>query len=221
MISQSVSWSVGRSACQSVIQSVARRVDQPVRQLVSRSVGQPVSQSVSQSVGRSASQSVGQSVGGSACQSVGRSVGPSVGQSVSRSVGQLVIQSLIFLFIYLVFFSLLFSSVFVTKVTRLRASYVTFESVRVEWNPVPELFVLRYKILVQNTYFSHFVAWNVNSTLIEDLHSNTSYVIKVFPVHGLSVEGIHQDSSQSIIVTTKADRGKLIFNLTCNKQPKC
>ena len=85
---------------------------------------------------------------------------------------------------------------------------------------MPELFVLRYKVLVQNTYFSHFVAWNVNSTLIEGLHSNTSYVIKVFPVHGLSVEGIPPDSSQSIIVTTKADRGKLIFNLACNKEPR-
>ena len=85
---------------------------------------------------------------------------------------------------------------------------------------MPELFVLRYKVLVQNTYFSHFVAWNVNSTLIEGLNSNTSYVIKVFPVHGLSVEGIPPDSSQSIIVTTKADRGKLIFNLACNKESR-
>ena len=92
---------------------------------------------------------------------------------------------------------------------------MTFESVRVEWNPVPELFVLGYKVLVQNTHFSQFVAWNVHSTLIEGLHSNTPYVIEVFPVHGLSVEGIPPDSSQSIIVTTKADRGKLIFNREC------
>ena len=85
---------------------------------------------------------------------------------------------------------------------------MTFESVRVEWNPVPELFILGYKVLVQNTSLSQFVAWNVNSTLMEGLPSNTPYVITVFPVHGLAIEGIPPDSSQSIIVTTEADRGK-------------
>ena len=85
---------------------------------------------------------------------------------------------------------------------------MTFESVRVEWNPVPELFILGYKVLVQNTSFIQFVPWNVNSALMKGLHSNTLYVIKVFPIHGLAVEGIPPDSSQSIIVTTEADRGK-------------
>ena len=95
---------------------------------------------------------------------------------------------------------------------------MTFESVHVEWNPVPELFILGYKVLVQNTSFSKFVAWNVNSTLIEGLHSNTPYFITVFPVHGLAVEGIHPDSSQSIIVTTEADRGeKLLISVTSSK----
>lgn len=91
-----------------------------------------------------------------------------------------------------------------------------------EWNPVPELFILGYKVLVQNTSFSQFVAWNVNSTLIESLHSNTSYVIKVFPVHGLPVEGIPPESFQSIIVTTKADRGKKLFlNVLVMNNKKC
>jgi len=86
--------------------------------------------------------------------------------------------------------------------------YVTFESVRVEWKPVPELFILGYKVLVQNTSLSQFVAWNVNSILMEGLHSNTLYVITVFPVHGLAIKRIPPDSSQSIFVTTEADRGK-------------
>ena len=95
-----------------------------------------------------------------------------------------------------------------TKLTGLRASYVTFETVRVEWNPVPEFFILGYNVLVQNTSFSQLVAWNVNSTLIEGLRSNTPYVVTVFPVHGLAIEGIPPESSQSIIVTTGTDRGK-------------
>ena len=85
---------------------------------------------------------------------------------------------------------------------------MTFESLSLEWNPVPELFILGYKVRVQNTSLSQFVNSNVNSILIEGLLSNTSYVIKVFPVHGLLIEGIPPDSSQSIIVTTKADQGK-------------
>ena len=105
-------------------------------------------------------------------------------------------------------FSLLRSSVFVTKLTGLRAIYVTFDSVRVEWNPVPELFILGYKVLVQNTSFSQFVPWNVNSTIMEGLHSFTPYVITVFPVHGLVIEGVAPHSSQSIVVTTEANPGK-------------
>jgi len=98
-------------------------------------------------------------------------------------------------------------TIFMAKLTGLRATYVTFESVRVEWKPVPELFILGYKVLVPNT-FSQFVPWNVNSTLMEGLHSNTSYVVTVFPVHGLAIKGIPPDSSQSIIVTTEADQGQ-------------
>jgi len=95
-----------------------------------------------------------------------------------------------------------------TKLTGLRASYVTFESVRIEWKPVPELFILGYKVLVQDTSFSQFVVWNVNSLLIEGLLSNTPYVITVFPVHGLVIEGVGPHSSQSIVVTTGANPGK-------------
>ena len=122
--------------------------------------------------------------------------------SLSQSVSRWCIH------LFTCFFSLLCSSVFVTKLSGLRATYVTFESVRIEWNPVPELFILGYKVLVQNTSFSQFVPWNVYSTLMKGLHSNSSYVIKVFPVHGLAVEGILPDSSQSIIVNTDEDRGK-------------
>ncbi|XP_078344041.1 uncharacterized protein LOC144629687 [Oculina patagonica] len=80
-------------------------------------------------------------------------------------------------------------TIFVTKLTGLRASYLTFESVRVDWNLVPELFVLGYKVQVQNTSFSLFVAWNISSAHVNGLHSNTAYVIEVFPVHGLTAEG--------------------------------
>jgi len=144
-------------------------------------------------------------------ESMNKSINQSFFHSFSQSIIYVSIYSLVFLFFCFCFFSLsllLYYSVFVTNLTGLKATYLTFESVRVEWNPVPELFILGYKVLVQNTSFSQFVAWNVNSTLIESLHSNTSYVIKVFPVHGLPVEGIPPESFQSIIVTTKEDRGK-------------
>ena len=127
--------------------------------------------------------------------------------SVIHSVSQSVSQSFIDVSVYLVF---------VTRITGLRATYVTSKSVRVEWKPVPERFILGYKVLVQNTSFSHFVVWNLNSTLMEGLHSNTLYVITVFPVHGLATEGIPPDSSQSIIVTTEADRGKTWACKACN-----
>ena len=92
---------------------------------------------------------------------------------------------------------------------------MTFDTVRVDWNPVSELFILGYKVLVQNTSFNQFVAWNVSSAYVKGLHSNTSYVIKVFPVHGLTVEETATRSSQSIIVDTKPVQGKkMLLNVT-------
>ena len=86
---------------------------------------------------------------------------------------------------------------------------MTFETVRVEWNPAPELFILGYKVLVQNTSIRQLVAWNISSAYVEGLHSNTTYVIKVFPVHGLTVEELANENSQGIFVTTKPVQGKI------------
>ena len=64
---------------------------------------------------------------------------------------------------------------------------------------------------------SQFVPSNMNSTFMEGLHSSTPYVITMFPVHGLAIEGIPPNSSQSIIVT---DRGKTWKRRACNRKKK-
>ena len=102
---------------------------------------------------------------------------------------------------------LFFFLVSVSKLRGLRAGYVTFESVLVYWNSSPEPFILGYRVLIENTKFSEWVAWNKSFIHIDGLHSNTNYVIKVYPVHGLTDEQRGVSSSQSINVTTDPDRG--------------
>ena len=95
-----------------------------------------------------------------------------------------------------------------SKLSGLRTSRVTFDSVRVDWTLVPELFIFGYRVLVQNTSFNKLVAWNKSFTDITGLHSNFTYVIKVYPVHGLTDKWSSAASSQNITVTTKTEKGK-------------
>jgi len=81
----------------------------------------------------------------------------------------------------------------------------------VDWTPVPEPFILGYRVLVQNTLFSNLVAWNESFIRIGGLHSNTTYIIKVYPVHGLKDERSSDATAQNITVTTEPDRGKSIL----------
>lgn len=105
-------------------------------------------------------------------------------------------------------FLLFLVSVFVSKLRGLRTSNVTFESVLVDWEPVPEPFILGYRVLVKNNSLSKLVAWNKSFINIDGLHSNSSYVIEVYPVHGLLDEQrIDPARVQSITVMTEIDRG--------------
>lgn len=111
----------------------------------------------------------------------------------------------------------LFTSVFVSKPTDLKASKVTFKSVRVDWNPVPESFILGYRVLVQNIPLDETLPWNKTYANIAGLRSNTTYIISVIPVHGLTDKKYPAGNAGSIIITTKKELGKLsglrFFNL--------
>lgn len=103
-------------------------------------------------------------------------------------------------------------SVFVSNLTGLRASEVTFKSFRVDWNPVSESFILGYRINVQNVRLSELIVpWNVTYAHIEGLRGNTTYTISVLPFHGLTVEEIPGENEESIIITTKPEPGKQLF----------
>ena len=106
------------------------------------------------------------------------------------------------------FFSLPFASVFVSRPTGLRTSNITTTSVRVEWNPVQERFILGYKVLVQNIPLNQTLPWNKTSALVAGLLSNTKYIISVLPVHGLTLEEHPAGNTASITVTTKCEPGK-------------
>ena len=97
--------------------------------------------------------------------------------------------------------------VFVSRPTGLRASYVTQRSVRVDWNPALEKFIVGYRVFVQNIPFNETLPWNKNSARVAGLSSNTRYIISVVPVHGLSDEEHPAENSASIIVTTKREQG--------------
>lgn len=99
---------------------------------------------------------------------------------------------------------------FVSTPTGLKISNVTFTSIRVDWLPVPERFILGYRILVQNVPLSETVSWNQTYVNVTGLSSNTRYVIGVLPVHGLTDEEHPIGNAASIIVTTKREPGKRI-----------
>lgn len=102
---------------------------------------------------------------------------------------------------------LTFASVFVSRPAGLRTSNVTFTSFRVDWNPVPERFILGYRVLVQNISFNETLPWKKTYTNVLGLRSNTKYTVSVIPVHGLT-DGEHPaENAASIIVTTKREPG--------------
>ena len=105
----------------------------------------------------------------------------------------------------------MFSSVFVSRPTGLRSSNVTLTSVRVDWNPVPERFILGYKVLVKNFPLNKTIHWYKNYAHITSLRSNTKYIISILPFHGLTDEEHPTGNAASIIVKTKKEPGKTIF----------
>ena len=121
-------------------------------------------------------------------------------------------KKLSFSFTYLLL--ILFASVFVSRPTGLKTNNVTFTSVRLDWNPVPERFILGYRILVQNIPLNATIPWNKTSALITGLCSNTRYTISVLPVHGLTDEEYLVGSAASIIVTTLREPGKKYFRVS-------
>lgn len=107
----------------------------------------------------------------------------------------------------------LFASVFVSRPTGLRSSNVTLTSVRVDWNPVQERFILGYKILVQNIPLNETLSWNTTYADVIGLRSNTRYVISVLPVHGLTDEEHPTGNAAKIIVTTMQEPGKILRSI--------
>lgn len=102
----------------------------------------------------------------------------------------------------------MFTSVFVSRPTGLRISNVTLTSVRVDWNPVPERFILGYRVLVQNNPLNKTLHWNETYALVVNLRSNTKFTISVLPVHGLTEKEHPSGNAASITVTTKRGPGK-------------
>lgn len=92
--------------------------------------------------------------------------------------------------------------------TGLRASNITFTSVRVDWNPVPEGFILGYRILGRSLPLNETLPWNKTYAIVAGLRSSTRYIINVLPVHGLSDEKYPAGNTASIIVTTMREPGK-------------
>lgn len=110
-------------------------------------------------------------------------------------------------------FLLLFVSVFVSRLTGLRASNITYTSVRLDWNPVPEPFILGYRVLVQSIQFKDTLSWSKTYVDVAGLSSNTKYIIVVLPFHGLTDEGHPSGNEEKIIVTTKREQGNQFWRL--------
>ena len=114
------------------------------------------------------------------------------------------------LLVLLLYLFLLFATctVFISRPSGLRTSNVTLTSVRLDWNAVPERFILGYKVLVQNVPRNETLYWNKTYAFIKGLWSNTEYIISVFPVHGLTDERHLVGNGATIIVTTLREPGK-------------
>ena len=114
------------------------------------------------------------------------------------------------------------ASVFVSRPTGLKTNNVTLTSIRVEWNPVPERFILGYRIFVPNISFNETLPWNKTSVNVAGLRSNTKYIIKVLPVHGLTDEEHPAGNAASIVVSTEREPGKTFLRFSNSPNwPKC
>lgn len=114
------------------------------------------------------------------------------------------------------------ASVFVSRPTGLKTNNVTLTSIRVEWNPVPERFILGYRIFVPNISFNETLPWNKTSVNVAGLRSNTKYIIKVLPVHGLTDEEHPTGNAASIVVSTEREPGKTFLRVSNSPNwPKC
>ena len=83
---------------------------------------------------------------------------------------------------------------------------VTFKSVRVYWNPAPEPFILGYRVRVKNT--SLIIPWKKTYAHLRGLNGNTTYIVSVLPLHGLTDEWNFAENAESINITTKPELGK-------------
>lgn len=78
-----------------------------------------------------------------------------------------------------------------------------------DWIPVPERFVLGYRVFVQNTSLTVFIPWNQQTFAhVGGLQSNTTYIISVSPLHGLTDKETPVENEESIMITTKPELGK-------------
>ena len=75
---------------------------------------------------------------------------------------------------------------------------------------MPELFILGYRVIVGNNLIDRMVDWKLNQADIYGLESGTTYVIRVFPVHGLTNERVSLAQSANVVVTTKPAHGNEI-----------
>ena len=81
-----------------------------------------------------------------------------------------------------------------------------------DWNPVPEPFILGYRVLIKNTSINEVVVpWSKTYAQVVGLHSSTRYVISVLPLHGLTEIIYPAEDAESIIITTEPERGKQIL----------
>lgn len=108
----------------------------------------------------------------------------------------------------------MFVSVFVSRPTGLRTSNVTLTSVRLDWDPVPERFILGYRVFSLNVSLNETLHWNKTYVNILGLRSNTKYTMSVLPVHGLTDEEHPTGNAASIIVTTRREPGKTFLRVS-------
>ena len=87
---------------------------------------------------------------------------------------------------------------------------------------MPERFILGYRIFVPNISFNETLPWNKTSVNVAGLRSNTKYIIKVLPVHGLTDEKHPAGNAASIVVSTEREPGKTFLRVSNSPNwPKC
>lgn len=51
------------------------------------------------------------------------------------------------------------------------------------------------------------VPWNKTHAYVTGLHGDTTYIISVIPLHGLTVKEIPENNEERIIITTQSEPG--------------